>query len=52
MASLTPARIAGWDREIGSIAAGKRADLVVLDEDLEVRQVFLAALPNASASIT
>jgi N-acetylglucosamine-6-phosphate deacetylase len=41
MASLTPARIAGADGEIGSITAGKRADLLVLDEDLEVRQVFL-----------
>lgn len=42
MASLTPARIAGWDSEVGSIAAGKRADLVVLSRDLEVRQVFVA----------
>lgn len=42
MASLTPARIAGRDREIGSIAPGKQADLVVLDASLEVRQVFIA----------
>jgi N-acetylglucosamine-6-phosphate deacetylase len=42
MASLTPARIAGWDHELGSIAAGKRADLVVLNRELEVRQVFVA----------
>jgi N-acetylglucosamine-6-phosphate deacetylase len=42
MASLTPARIAGWDREIGSIAAGKLADFLVLDTALEVRQVYLA----------
>jgi N-acetylglucosamine-6-phosphate deacetylase len=41
MASLTPARIAGWEFEIGSIAVGKRADLLVLDEDLSVRQVYL-----------
>jgi N-acetylglucosamine-6-phosphate deacetylase len=41
MASLTPARIAGWDQEVGSIAAGKRADLLVLSEELDVRQVFL-----------
>ena len=40
MASLTPARIAGWDHELGSIAAGKRADLLVLNEELEVRQVY------------
>jgi N-acetylglucosamine-6-phosphate deacetylase len=42
MASLTPARIAGWDQEVGSITAGKRADLLVLSEELEVLQVFLA----------
>jgi N-acetylglucosamine-6-phosphate deacetylase len=40
MASLTPARIAGWDHEIGSLAPGKRADLVVLDRELHVRQVY------------
>jgi N-acetylglucosamine-6-phosphate deacetylase len=41
MATLTPARIAGWDAEVGSIAAGKRADLVVLDRSLEVVAVFV-----------
>jgi N-acetylglucosamine-6-phosphate deacetylase len=40
MATLTPARIAGWDTEIGSLSAGKRADLVVLDRDLRVQRVF------------
>jgi len=40
MASLTPARIAGFDHEIGSLAPGKRADLVVLDRALSVRQVY------------
>jgi N-acetylglucosamine-6-phosphate deacetylase len=42
MASLTPARIIGRDRELGSIAPGKLADLLVLDTDLQVRHVFLA----------
>jgi N-acetylglucosamine-6-phosphate deacetylase len=41
MASLTPARIAGFDNDIGSIALGKRADLVVLDPALQVTQVFV-----------
>jgi N-acetylglucosamine-6-phosphate deacetylase len=45
MASLTPARIVGQDHEIGSIAVGKRADLLVLDQDLTVRQVYLAGQP-------
>jgi N-acetylglucosamine-6-phosphate deacetylase len=41
MASLTPARIAGRDAELGSVAPGKRADLVVLDEELQVQQVYV-----------
>lgn len=41
MASLTPARMLGLDGQIGSIAPGKRADLVLLDRDLAVREVFL-----------
>jgi N-acetylglucosamine-6-phosphate deacetylase len=41
MATLTPARIAGHDHDLGSIGAGKRADLIVLDRDLAVRRVYL-----------
>jgi N-acetylglucosamine-6-phosphate deacetylase len=41
MATLTPATILGLDGEIGSLEAGKRADLVVLDADLAVRRVFV-----------
>jgi len=42
MATLTPARIAGRDADLGSIAPGKRADLVVLDSDLNVQKVFMS----------
>jgi N-acetylglucosamine-6-phosphate deacetylase len=42
MASLTPARIIGKGKEIGSIAPGKRADVLILDQNLEVKQVFVA----------
>src|SRR5436190_7420499 len=42
MASLTPARIAGWEQELGSIAPGKLADLLVLDRKLQVQSVFQA----------
>ncbi len=45
MASLTPARIAGIDHETGSLSAGKRADLVVLDPSLAVRRVYLDGNP-------
>lgn len=41
MASLTPARIIGRDGELGSLAPGKRADVVVLDQSLEVQRVFI-----------
>jgi N-acetylglucosamine-6-phosphate deacetylase len=42
MATLTPARIAGRDQDLGSIAVGKLADLVVLNRDLHVREVYVA----------
>jgi N-acetylglucosamine-6-phosphate deacetylase len=45
MASLTPARIAGRDDEMGSIAPGKRADLVLLSDDLQIRRVYLQGEP-------
>src|SRR5438067_9962540 len=48
MASLTPARILGLDREIGSLEVGKRADLVVLDAELNVRRVYVGGEPVAS----
>jgi N-acetylglucosamine-6-phosphate deacetylase len=41
MASLTPARIAGVDQEVGSIAIDKKADLLVVDRDLHIRAVFI-----------
>jgi len=40
MATLTPARIAGVDRELGSIEVGKQADLLVLDHDLTIHAVY------------
>jgi N-acetylglucosamine-6-phosphate deacetylase len=41
MASLTPAERTGLAEELGSIAVGKRADLVVWSPKLKVRQVYL-----------
>ncbi len=41
MATLTPARIAGHEREIGSLEVGKRADVLVLDRALGVRDIYI-----------
>jgi N-acetylglucosamine-6-phosphate deacetylase len=40
-ATITPARILGFDSEIGSLEPGKRADLVVLSKDLQVEQTYV-----------
>ena len=41
MASLTPARVLGLDRELGSLEAGKRANLAVFDRDFNVVAAIL-----------
>lgn len=41
MASLTPARLANLDAEIGSLEPGKRADVLCLDASLGVQRVFM-----------
>ncbi len=41
MASLTPAERTGFARDIGSLEAGKFADIVVLSRDLHVQRTFL-----------
>ena len=41
MASRNPARVLGMDSEIGTIAVGKKANLVFVDESFNVMQVML-----------
>lgn len=41
MASLVPAAFLRLDHELGRIAPGYRADLVLLDENLQVRQTWI-----------
>ena len=41
-ASAHPARVLGLDGSLGSIAVGRRADLVALDDDLHVTRVMAA----------
>ena len=42
MASRNPARSIGMDDEIGTIEAGKRADLVFVDDMFHVQKVMLS----------
>jgi len=44
MASLNPARLLGIDRECGSIEAGKRADLVALDPDGNIKLTLIGGV--------
>jgi N-acetylglucosamine-6-phosphate deacetylase len=41
MASTNPARLLGLEKNYGSIEAGKRADLVALDKDRNVRLTII-----------
>ena len=41
MASRNPARVIGLDDEIGSIESGKRADLVFVDHNFNVKEIML-----------
>lgn len=46
---LQPAKLAGLAREIGSIEVGKAADLVVCNDNIEIKKVFIdgVAIGNA-----
>ena len=49
MGSLTPAERAGIAHEAGSLEAGKRADVLVLDKNLKVERVFIGGCEYASS---
>lgn len=42
---LQPAELIGLDGDIGSIAEGKCADLVVCDDEINIEQVFIDGVP-------
>ena len=41
MASLNPAAAVGIDREVGSLEAGKKANLIIIDDAVNVQKIFL-----------
>lgn len=41
MASLNPAKLLGLDDKIGSIEPGKKANLIIIDDTVRVKSVFL-----------
>ncbi|HEX8913005.1 MAG TPA: amidohydrolase family protein [Humisphaera sp.] len=47
MASLTPAKILGMEGDVGSIEPGKRADLLLLDDDFAVRRAWVGGAEAA-----
>ena len=49
MATVNPAAFLGLEREIGQIAAGYRADFVLLDEELRVTQTWIAGEGSISS---
>jgi N-acetylglucosamine-6-phosphate deacetylase len=48
MASANPAAFLGLDHELGRIAPGYRADLVLLDDDLQVVETWIDGVSSAS----
>lgn len=45
MATINPARCVGVDNKIGSIEAGKKADILVLDKDLSIDTIIKNGIP-------
>lgn len=45
MASLTPAKILGMEHELGSLSCGKKADIVIFDDDIHVLMTMIDGEP-------
>jgi N-acetylglucosamine-6-phosphate deacetylase len=41
MVSYNPAKLIGLDKEIGSVEEGKRADLILVDDDMDIHGIWL-----------
>jgi len=51
MMTITPARILGWDAALGSIEAGKLADLIVVDDTIDEPYEQLVAARETSLTL-
>lgn len=47
MASETPARVLGLDNSYGVVKVGRKADLVVFDDDINIKNVFIGGVAKA-----
>jgi N-acetylglucosamine-6-phosphate deacetylase len=45
MASYNPAKLIGMDKEIGSIESGKRSDLILVDDYMDIHGIWLNGEP-------
>jgi N-acetylglucosamine-6-phosphate deacetylase len=45
MVSLNHTRLIGMDKEIGSVSIGKRADIVIFDDDINIKSVIMDGKP-------
>ena len=41
MASTNPAKLLGLDDEIGSIKIGKKANMIIIDDNVQIKKVLL-----------
>jgi N-acetylglucosamine-6-phosphate deacetylase len=51
MMTSTPARIIGVDKDRGSLSVGKRADLVIFDENIEIKMTMIKGRIVAGAGV-
>ncbi|HET7346341.1 MAG TPA: amidohydrolase family protein, partial [Acidobacteriaceae bacterium] len=49
LATRNPARMAGFEDEVGILAAGRSADMTVLSAENEVLETFLRGIPSSAA---
>ncbi len=41
MATINPARLLGIDDKVGSLEAGKKANIIIIDDEIRIKKVFL-----------